>query len=131
MRNPARVAALFAAALLPLVGCDQARSPVSPTVPSAPTVPAPVGQITVLSVEPDSGATVKVEPCEPGSDYYCPSRGEARLTFDVQLNQAVTEPWVTVSFYNGLQRCGESGYPTVSQPIAPLRETTATTFTVS
>ena len=38
---------------------------------------------------------------------------------------------VTVSFYNGLQRCAGSGYPNVFQTIEPLRANTATTFSVS
>jgi hypothetical protein len=72
------------------------------------------------------------EPCEPGAAYYCTSEGDVRLTFDVQLDQEVAEPWVTVSFYNGLhQKCAGSGYPTVFQAIEPLRANTATTFRVS
>ena len=130
MRTPALIAAFLAAALLPFVGCDQTRSAVSPTVPSAPTAPAPVGpqgQITVLSVKPESGATLSGEPCDGG---YCIERNVG-FTFDVQLDQAVAEPWVTVSLYNGLQRCAGSGYPNIFQTIEPLRANTATTFTVS
>lgn len=133
MSIPLRIAALFAVALLPLIGCDQATT--LPSVPSAPTAPAPAGpqgQINVLSVRPESAATLVAEPCEPGAAYYCTSEGDVRLTFDVQLDQEVAEPWVTVSFYNGLhQKCAGSGYPTVFQAIEPLRANTATTFRVS
>jgi hypothetical protein len=132
MNAPTHIAAFLAVALLPLIGCDQVATP--PSVPSAPTPLAPAGpqgQITVLSVQPESGATLVTEPCEPGATYYCTSEGEPRLTFDVELDQEVTEPWVTASFYNGSQRCVGSGYPTVSQPLEPLAANTTTTFRVS
>jgi hypothetical protein len=129
MRPPALSAAFFAAALLPLLGCNQATTSAFPTVPSAPTAPAPVvrqGQITVPSAQPESGATLRAEPCDGG---YCIHN--VRFTFDVQLNQDVAEPWVTVSLYNGSQRCAGSGYPNIFQTIEPLRANTATTFRVS
>ena len=129
-----RIAAFIALALLPLFGCDQAETS-APSVPSAPTAPTPAvsqGQITVRSVQPESGAMLVTEPCEPGATYYCTSEGEPRLTFDVRFDQEITEPWVTVSFYNGLnQPCAGSGYPTVFQPLEPLRANTTSTFRVS
>ena len=133
MSTPTRIAAFFALAL-PLVGCDQATTsaPSVPTAPTAPTPAVPQGQITVRSVQPESGATLVTEPCEPGATYYCTSEGEPRLAFDVQFDQEVTEPWVTVSFHNSLnQQCAGSGYPTVFQPLEPLRANTTTTFRVS
>ena len=132
MRTPTRIAVFVAIALLPLVGCEQATtSPSAPTAPTAPAPAVPEGQINLLSIQPESGATLLAEPCEPGAYYYCTGEGEPRLTFGVHLDQEVTEPWVTVSFYNGVQRCAGSGYPTVFQPIEPLRANTTTTFGVS
>jgi len=133
MRTSARFYAFFAVALLAGAGCDQGTTPAPPTGPSAPASPAPVipqGQIAVLSVLPESGATLVAEPCDGG---YCIGERATnlRLTFNVQLDQEVREPWVTVFFYNGSQQCAGSGYPNVLQTIEPLRANTATTFTVS
>ena len=89
----------------------------------------PQGQITVVSVQPESGATLIAEPCDGG---YCIGErsSDIQLTFDVQIDHEVTEPWVTVSFYNGLEKCAGSGYPNVFQTLKPLRANTATTFSV-
>jgi len=129
MRTSARFSVLCAVALLIVAGCDHSTTFALPTGPGGQAAPAPVipqGEITALSVQPESGATLTAEPCDGG---YCID--DVQLTFDVQLDQDVTEPWVTVSFYNGLQRCAGSGYPTVFQTISPLRANTATTFRVS
>jgi hypothetical protein len=128
MRTSAGFYAFFAVALLAGAGCDQATTPALPTGPATPGPASviPQGQISVLSVQPESGATLTAEPCDGG---YCID--DARLTFDVQFDQEVPEPWVTVSFYSGVQRCAGSGYPNVFQTLEPLRANTATTFTVS
>lgn len=126
MNTSARFYASFAIALLSVAGCDQPKTPTGPSAAAAPAPVIPQGQITVQSVQPESGATITGEACDGG---YCIS--DARLAFDVQLDQEVTEPWVTVSFYDGLQRCAGSGYPNIFQMIEPLRANTATTFRVS
>jgi hypothetical protein len=133
MRTSARSYALFVVVLLSGAGCDHDTTSTLPTSPITPVAPAPVipqGQITVLSVQPESGATLTAEPCDGG---FCigDHTTHFRLTFDVQLDQDVTEPWVTVSFFSGLQRCAGSGYPNVFQTLEPLRAKTATTFSVS
>lgn len=126
MKTFARFYASLALAWLTVAGCDQPKTPTGPSVAAAPAV-ASQGQITVLSVEPENGATITAEPCDGG---YCNS--EVRFAFDVQFNQDVTEPWVAVSFYDDLQRqCATSGFPNIVQAIAPLRANTATTFRVS
>ena len=131
MRTCGRFYAFFPFALLTVAGCDKATMSALPTGPGEAAAPAPVvpqGQITVLSVQPESGATLTAEPCDGG---YCISDSDVRLTFEVRFDEEVREPWVTVSLYNGLQRCAGSGYPNVFQTIEPLRANTTTTFSVS
>jgi hypothetical protein len=122
--------AFFAIALLTVAGCDRSRTPALPTAPAAPGLApvVPQGHIAVLSVRPESGATLTAEPCDGG---YCISDTDVRLTFQVQLDRDVNEPWVTVSFDDGMQRCAGSGYPNIIQTIEPLRANTATTFSVT
>jgi|RhiMethySRZTD1v2_1073278.scaffolds.fasta_scaffold902738_1 hypothetical protein len=111
-------------------GCDSsaASSPTSPSVSPTPSAPVPPaqGQITVLSVQPESGATIVAEPCDGG---YCSF--DPRFTFDVQLDRSVDEPWVTVSLFSGSQRCASSGFPNTLQALTPLQASTATKFEVS
>jgi len=133
MRRSARFYAFFAVVLLAGAGCDQGTTPAPSMGPTAPVAAArvmPQGQITVLSVQPESGATLVTEPCDGG---YCIGERATylRLTFNVQLDQEVREPWVTAFFYNGSQQCAGSGYPNVLQTIEPLRANIATTFTMS
>jgi hypothetical protein len=82
--------------------------------------------MAVLSVQPGTGTTLTAEECDGG---WCVL--DLSLAVDVRLNQAVAEPWVTVSFNNGSQPCAMSGYPTVFQSLEPLRADTAIRFAVS
>src|SRR5688500_10394098 len=100
MGTSSRFSLFFAATLLAGSGCDQASTPLIPTSPDTPT-----GKISVRSIRPDSGATLIADRCDGG---YCIHDTQLALAFDVQLNQDVGEPWVTVSLYNGSQRCAGS-----------------------
>jgi hypothetical protein len=130
MRTSAPFCALLAVALLTGAGCDEAtaRLPAAPVAAPAPP-PAPVipeGEIAVLSVQPGAGATLTAEECDGG---WCVL--DLSLAVDVRLNQAVAEPWVTVSFNDGSQPCAISGYPTIFQTLEPLPADAATRFAVS
>jgi hypothetical protein len=130
VRTSAPLCVIFAVALLTGAGCDQTLTPL-PVVPVAPPAPGPapgpaaLGEITVVSVQPGAGATLTAEECDGG---WCVL--DLSLAVDVRLDQAVAEPWVTVSFNDGSQPCAMSGYPTVTQRLEPLRAEIAARFTL-
>jgi hypothetical protein len=109
VKTPAYLAATLVA-LLAVSACDDDPSArnVSSTnpVPTAPAPPAPVGDITLRSIIPESGATLTVRPCEwyPLYEDFCADRSPMR--FDVQYEASVAEAVVTAGFYSGSQRCG-------------------------
>ena len=127
MRTFVSFYAFCAVALLTGAGCDSATTPL-PTAPGGPSIPAPVipqGEITVQSVHPETGATLTAEECDGGWCVF-----DFKLAVDVRVDRDLAEPWVTVSFYDGLQQCAGSGYPTVYQTLEPLRANTTTRFTM-
>ena len=107
MKTPAYLAAALVT-LLAVSACDgpSARNSVPNPSPTAPSAPAPQGEITVRSITPGSGATLTVRRCEWYPLYvdFCADRSP--MTFDVQYGAHVSEAVVTVGFYNGSQRCG-------------------------
>src|SRR5262245_21878734 len=119
-----RLAAVCVGLLMP--ACDE--SAVTPRSPPAPAPVIPQGHTTALTPQRSSGATLVAEPCHGG---YCIDDTRFAFAFAVQVDRHVTEPWVAASFYNGLQRCAGSGFPTVLQTIEPLPANPPTTFMVS
>jgi hypothetical protein len=92
-----------AVALLTGAGCDSATTPL-PTGPGAPSIPAPLipqGEITVQSVQPETGATLTAEECDGG---WCVS--DFKLAVDVRADQDVAEPWVSVVQRRSTTMCG-------------------------
>jgi hypothetical protein len=124
MRPSARLYLLLAIALLVGNSCDQQAE--NPATPTPIVVPPPQGEINATSIQPDSGATLDAEVCDGG---YCTD--DVRFAFDVQLNQDVGEPWLTVRLYDGSRQCAASGFPNIFQTLTPLRANTPARFEVS
>ena len=85
MKTPAYLAAALVT-LLAVSACDgpSARNSVPNPSPTAPSAPAPQGEITVRSITPGSGATLTVRQCEWYPLYvdFCADRSP--MTFDVR-----------------------------------------------
>ena len=103
-----------AATFLLLVGCDgkPTQMPLAPTpVASAPLPPAATaGNITLVSLTHPAGSTLFVDDCGPSwtgiaGSHLC--NLEWRAAFDVVLHEDLSDAIVTVSFYNGSERCGD------------------------
>jgi hypothetical protein len=100
--------------LTPLVACDDGRTrnmPASPlpSAPSSPLPPAFGGQITLRSIAPGSGATLKVHECPwPSftSNFKDLCAEPLQLTVDVEFAGSVANAVVTATFYSGTKRCG-------------------------
>jgi hypothetical protein len=131
VKTPAFVAATLVA-LVAVNACDDASGrdgSVANPIPTAPSPPAPQGEITVRSVTPVSGATLTVQRCEWYSwiEDFCADRSP--MTFDVRYGADVSEAVVTAGFYSGSQRCGMA-YSTIPGPQLTAGSD-AVSFTVS
>jgi hypothetical protein len=99
--------------LFVLAGCDGPSSLIavapSPIAP-APTSPQPLGgEIRLVTVTHPAGRTLLLEECGPSwtgirGTHLC--NDEWRGTFEVLLDDDLTNAIVTVSFFDGDERCG-------------------------
>jgi|SoiMetStandDraft_5_1073268.scaffolds.fasta_scaffold287966_1 hypothetical protein len=110
---------VLAAALLTLTGCDEGATSVLPAAPAAlapSPAPAETGRLDIALMTPGGNALI------------CAADGSCNmmLAVDVQLDQDVSEPWITASFYNGSRRCGSTPSVRDSESIDPLRANTVT-----
>jgi hypothetical protein len=105
-------------ALVAVFGCGDG-GPTSPsTPPSAQPIPTPVpvplpppargnGEIAIRSIEPASGASIKVQECVTnGYRWFCAD--EPRMTFEVVVDRDIPDAALAVTFYVGVQRCGSA-----------------------
>jgi hypothetical protein len=97
-------------ALVCLTACNGAGPGLAPTGPGPTPTPAPTitGEITIMSISPEPGATVPEHACGPGSTRFCAD--QPQVTFDVVADQDIPNATLTVSF--GL--CGSARTPVTS-----------------
>lgn len=82
-----------------------------PPVPSpVPPVPAATGDITIRSITPATGATLRVRECENGGIGFFVSTcaDQLRMTFDALIDRDIPNAVLTASFYDRQLRCGSA-----------------------
>ena len=130
-----KTAAYLAATLVTFLAASACNGPsarnvsVASPIPTAPSPPASQqGEITVRSIVPASGATLTVRPCESDAGFLAMCADRVPLmTFDVQYRANLPNVWISVSFYQGVQLCGNAA----SNIVALTAGAEAVAFTVS
>jgi hypothetical protein len=117
MTRSAHAASFLAAGVLALGACSSNVRPTAPT--SAPAPPrAPVnGDISIASIVPASGSTLKVFDCDPALPviWTRPAHAIGTCTdklfieFDVVVDTLMIDAILDVDFRNGAERCAVTG----------------------